>query len=55
MFTEGSVLSFTTGIQPRGDVVQVLNKENHPALQHDIFRNAQAFAVPVILMEGENV
>jgi CRISPR-associated protein Csm4 len=45
-FSEGSVLRFKQGI-PKGQIVEVLSMQQ--SLTHNVYRNLQAFAIPIQL------
>ncbi len=44
---EGSMLSFKEPIEPLGRLVEVLSPRDEPDLAYPIFRNGQAFSIPV--------
>jgi CRISPR/Cas system CSM-associated protein Csm4 (group 5 of RAMP superfamily) len=47
-FSEGSVLRFKKGI-PKGQIVEVLSMQQ--SRTHNVYRNLQAFAIPIQLGE----
>jgi len=49
MFSEGSIIRFNSSNKPKGTIQIVLSKNDYPNdLQSDIYRNGQAFFIPLV-------